>query len=122
MESSAPSPTKKAKLNKNDIDALEKLVQEGIEKATSREQAEELHFVLNKLANVAHNKKFELMKGSDDFRDGCLVELIDSNQSQDQDLEITCVLEQSLPSSQPVQIKLPSALIFLWWTMRGKIT
>ena len=86
MEKSAPSPTKKAKLNNNDIDALEKLIQEGIEKATSREEAEELHFVLNKLANVANNKKFELMKGSDDFRDGCLVELIDSNQSQDQDL------------------------------------
>ena len=87
-KSTAPSPTKKAKINKNDTDALVKLVQEGIENTTSPEEAEELHLELKKLAEAAKDKKFDLKKGSNDFRDGCLVELIESKQGITDDYNI----------------------------------
>ena len=69
----------------NSIHALVKLIQKSIEKSTSPEQAKELHLELKKLTKVAEDKKFEVMKGSNDLQDGCLVELIESQQGTDEE-------------------------------------
>ena len=85
MENPSPPPTKRVKLNSND-GTWTKLVHDEIEKSTSKERAQEIQTQLEALAEAAKAKVYELVKESGDFRGGCLVELVDSNESQDQDL------------------------------------